>query len=216
MWQNKTIFKILLYKDIKDKTKHIYINEGDYYCRCNTTSNYILSCYYSVYMSKGRGFVIYLFLILRVRKAFCIIRNKAINKVAYIEQNWICSTFTSNLSFNMCWSLFSMGRHYMIVTHLTPHYTPLIQPAEDQNQSSYRWLSSLLENRSVITCRHTMILEYACTCECQKNRLQWTTVVVQSPGGWIYLHIITVWIPRLILFILEGRRTVGNLAGIYF
>lgn len=41
-------------------------------------------------------------------------------------------------------------------THLRPHCTPLIQPAVDQNLSSCQWLSSLLENRSVIAqIKHT-------------------------------------------------------------
>lgn len=38
----------------------------------------------------------------------------------------------------------------------------------------------------------------------------------------MHLHIITVWIPSTVfqcfffLFLMEGRKTVGNLAGIYF
>lgn len=51
----------------------------------------------------------------------------------------------------------------VIDTHLALHCTPLNQPAEDQNLSSYQWLSSLRQNRSVITHNKEATLEYTCT-----------------------------------------------------
>lgn len=84
-------------------------------------------------------------------------------------------------------------------THLRPRCTPWIQPAEDQNRSSYQWLSSLLQNRSATT--HT-IRPYLCMQVCFSQALweRWIDLHNQTVLCFFYVNcwaigrfVVSVW-----------------------